>query len=50
LSKVNINQLLDDLGLLTRHKLRNQQIQFIRRLAPDLPAIMPTAPSSRRPF
>ena len=40
LSEVNINQLLDDLGLLTRHKLRNQQIQFIRRLAPDLPAIM----------
>jgi signal transduction histidine kinase len=40
LSGVNINQLLDDLGLLTRHKLRNQQIQFIRRLAPDLPAIM----------
>jgi signal transduction histidine kinase len=40
LSEVNINQLLDDLGLLTRHKLRNQQIQFIRRLAPDLPAVM----------
>lgn len=40
LSEVNINQLLDDLGLLTRHKLRNQQILFIRRLAPDLPAIM----------
>lgn len=40
LSEVNINQLLDDLGLLTRHKLRNQQIQFIRRLAPDLPPVM----------
>ncbi len=40
LSEVNINQLLDDLGLLTRHKLRNQQIQFIRRFAPDLPAVM----------
>ena len=40
LSEVNINQLLDDLGLLTRHKLRNQQIQFIRRLAPDLPSVM----------
>jgi signal transduction histidine kinase len=40
LSEVNINQLLDDLGLLTRHKLRNQQIEFIRRLAPDLPAVM----------
>ncbi|MGD0812454.1 MAG: GAF domain-containing protein [Verrucomicrobiota bacterium] len=40
LTEVNINQLLDDLGLLTRHKLRNQQIQFIRRLAPDLPPVM----------
>jgi signal transduction histidine kinase len=40
LNEVDINQLLDDLGLLTRHKLRNQQIQFIRRLAPDLPKIM----------
>jgi signal transduction histidine kinase len=40
LSEVNINQLLDDLGLLTRHKLRNQRIQFIRRFAPDLPAVM----------
>jgi signal transduction histidine kinase len=40
LSEVNINQLLDDLGLLTRHKLRNQQIQFIRRLQPDLPTVM----------
>jgi signal transduction histidine kinase len=40
LSLVNVNQLLDDLGLLTRHKLRNQNIQFVRRLAPDLPQIM----------
>src|SRR5665213_1935148 len=40
LSDVNVNQLLDDLGLLIRHKLRNQQIQFVRRLSPDLPAIM----------
>jgi signal transduction histidine kinase len=40
LSEVNINQLLDDLGLLTRHKLRNQKVQFIRRLAPDLPIVM----------
>ncbi|MGP8198268.1 MAG: GAF domain-containing protein [Limisphaerales bacterium] len=40
LTEVNINQLLDDLGLLTRHKLRNQQIQFISRLAPDLPPVM----------
>jgi signal transduction histidine kinase len=37
---VNLNQLLDDLALLIRHKLRNQKIQFVRRLAPDLPVIM----------
>jgi len=40
LGPVNINQLLDDLALLTRHKLRNQRIEFVRRLAPDLPEIM----------
>jgi signal transduction histidine kinase len=40
LGEVNVNQLLDDLGLLIRHKLRNQQIQFVRRLSPDLPTIM----------
>jgi signal transduction histidine kinase len=40
LSSVNINQLLDDLALLIRHKLRNQQIHFLRRLDPALPEIM----------
>src|SRR5665213_4076583 len=40
LMPVNVNQLLDDMALLIRHKLRNQQIHFLRRLAPDLPEIM----------
>jgi signal transduction histidine kinase len=40
LSSVNINQLLDDMALLIRHKLRNQQIHFLRRLDPELPEIM----------
>ena len=40
MSKVNINQLLNDLALLIRHKLRNQQIEFVRRLAPELPEVM----------
>jgi signal transduction histidine kinase len=40
MSKVNLNQLLNDLALLMRHKLRNQQIDFVRRLAPDLPEVM----------
>lgn len=37
---VNLNQLLNDLALLIRHKLRDQQIQFVRKLAADLPEIM----------
>ena len=40
MSKVNINQLLNALALLIRHKLRNQQIEFVRRLAPELPEVM----------
>jgi signal transduction histidine kinase len=40
MTQLNINQLLNDLALLIRHKLRNQQIEFVRRLAPDLPDIM----------
>jgi signal transduction histidine kinase len=40
MSRLNLNQLLNDLALLIRHKLRNQQIDFVRRLAPDLPDIM----------
>lgn len=37
---VDVNQLLDDLGLLTRHKLRSQDVQLVRKLAPDLPSIV----------
>jgi signal transduction histidine kinase len=40
MSRLNLNQLLNDLALLIRHKLRNQQIDFVRRLAPELPEIM----------
>ncbi|MEP6662306.1 MAG: GAF domain-containing protein [Verrucomicrobiota bacterium] len=36
---VDVNQLLDDLALLVRHKLRNQNVEFVRRLAPDLPPV-----------
>jgi signal transduction histidine kinase len=37
---VNVNQIIDDLGLLTRHKLRNQSIELVRDLQPDLPSVM----------
>jgi signal transduction histidine kinase len=36
---VNVNQLVDDLGLLTRHKLTNQNVHLVRKLQPDLPWI-----------
>lgn len=36
---VNVNQLLDDLTLLTRHKLKAQSVELVRRLAPGLPTI-----------
>jgi signal transduction histidine kinase len=40
LAPVNLNELIDELGLLVRHKLANQNIQLIRKLQPDLPAVM----------
>src|SRR5204863_5079358 len=39
MAAVNLNQLIDDLGLLIRHKLTNQNIQLVRKLQPDLPAV-----------
>jgi signal transduction histidine kinase len=37
---VNLNEVLEELGLLVRHKLRNQNVQFIHRLDPELPSVM----------
>ncbi len=50
LTAVNLNQLIDDLGLLTRHKLRNQQIQFMRKLEPDIPNVMGDATQLSQAF
>ena len=36
---VDIPSLLDDLSLLTRHKLQHQQITLVREDAPDLPPV-----------
>jgi signal transduction histidine kinase len=35
-AEVNVNQLIDDLGLLIRHKLAQQKIELIRQLEPNL--------------
>ena len=37
---VQVNQLLTDLALLTRHKLRQQNVEFVSDLAPELPLLM----------
>ena len=39
LKPVNLNQLVDELGLLVRHKLKNQNVQLVRELQGDLPMI-----------
>jgi signal transduction histidine kinase len=50
LSAVNVNQLLEDLGLLTRHKMRNQHVELVRRLAPGLPLILADATQLAQAF
>jgi signal transduction histidine kinase len=50
LSLVSVNELLDDLGLLTRHKLKNQNIQLVRRLAPNLPPVLADAMQLEQAF
>lgn len=50
LTELDINQLIDDLGLLTRHKLRNQQIQFVRKLEPNIPHVMGDATQLSQAF
>lgn len=36
---VNLNELIEELGLLVRHKLRNQQVTWARELDPALPLV-----------
>ena len=50
LTPVNVNQLIDDLALLIRHKLRNQGIQFVKKLDPSLPPVMADATQLSQAF
>ncbi len=47
---VNLNALIDDLSLLTRHKLQNQNIQLVRRLDPALPPVPADATQLEQAF
>jgi signal transduction histidine kinase len=50
LAPVNLNELVDELGLLVRHKLANQNIKLIRDLQTDLPPVMGDAPQLEQAF
>jgi signal transduction histidine kinase len=43
LASVNLNELIEELGLLVRHKLKHQNIQWVQQFAPDLPPVMGAA-------
>jgi signal transduction histidine kinase len=50
LAPVSLNKLVDELGLLVRHKLSNQNIRLIRDLQADLPVILGDAPQLEQAF
>jgi signal transduction histidine kinase len=50
LAPVNLNELVDELGLLVRHKLANQKVRLIRDLQSDLPLVMADAPQLEQAF
>ena len=47
---VNLNELVDELGLLVRHKLKHQLVQLERRLEPSLPPVLGDAPQLEQAF
>ena len=49
-SPVKLNELIEELGLLVRHKLRNQNIQFLHKLDPELPSVMADATQLEQAF
>jgi signal transduction histidine kinase len=50
LKPVNVNQIVDELGLLIRHKLTNHDIALERHLEPNLPALMADATQLEQVF
>lgn len=47
---VNLNDLIQELGLLVRHKLKHQNVQLILNLAPVLPAVLGEAGQLEQAF
>ena len=40
LAPVNLNEVIDELGLLVRHKLKHQGVEWVQNLQPNLPPVM----------
>ena len=47
---VNLNDLINELSLLVRHKLANQGVKLVCRLKPDLPLVLGDAPQLEQAF
>src|SRR5262249_24011454 len=50
LPPLNLNELIDELLLLVRHKLENQNVQLVRKLQPGLPAVPGAATQLEQAF
>jgi signal transduction histidine kinase len=50
MAPVNLNELIDELGLLVRHKFKNQGVEWITRLQPDLPVVQGDATQLEQAF
>ena len=50
LAPVNLNQLIQELGLLVRHKLKHQNVQLVHRLSAALPQVMGEAGQLEQAF
>jgi signal transduction histidine kinase len=50
LAPVNLNQIIEELGLLVRHKLKHQNIQWVQKFEPDLPPVMGAATQLEQAF
>jgi signal transduction histidine kinase len=49
-ARVDLNELLNDLALLTRHKLKTQNVELARQLAPGLPLLSADATQLEQAF
>jgi signal transduction histidine kinase len=50
LSEVSLNSLIEELGLLVRHKLKHQNVQLVLNLGPTLPPVMGEAGQLEQAF